>query len=80
MPLVEDSITGYLIARNYPAFCGVDAEIRVRRSRLNPTKVRKSDKARERGVYAVSAELSSPARAARSLCVAGGFGYTADHR
>jgi hypothetical protein len=28
MPLVEDGVTGYLTARNYSAFCGVDAEIR----------------------------------------------------
>jgi hypothetical protein len=33
MPLAEDHVTGYLTARNYPAFCGVNAEIRVRRFR-----------------------------------------------
>jgi hypothetical protein len=51
---------------------GVDDEIRPRFENLT--------KSRERGVYAVSAELSPPAGEARPLCVAGGFGDTAYHR
>jgi hypothetical protein len=39
MPLVEDGITGYLTARNYPAVYGVDAKIWVWRLLQHLTKV-----------------------------------------